>query len=171
MSLHSLTNLAVERDAGEPKRRVPARAGDDPPEDEKQSLTGALISAIPTEVLALYTFAVTEIVGTISANEDKRLTMRWYVYAGGAIAVALWLVVGYARRRHATRKRAFPGAEIATATVAFAAWGLVMPGSPLVSSLSADNARIWSGIITVVGVFAVGLVGGSLASQAKRARS
>ena len=97
--------------------------------------------------------------------------MRWYVYAGGATAVALWLVVGYARRRHATRRRVFPGTEIATATVAFAAWGLVMPGSPLVSSLSADNARIWSGIITALGVFAVGLFGGSLTSHAKRARS
>jgi hypothetical protein len=173
MSLNSLTNLAVERDVGEPKKRpTPKRRDETPPvAEEKHTYADALVSAIPTEVLALYTFLVTEIVGTITVGEDKRLTMRWIVYAAGILAIIVYLVVGYMRRRHATRKRAFPGAEISAATAAFSAWGLIMPGSPLVSMLSSDNARIWTGIITVTGVFLVGLLSGSLTGAAKRARS
>jgi hypothetical protein len=173
MSLNALTNLAVERDAGEPKKRAsPKRRAETPPVEEvKHGYTDALINAIPTEVLALYTFAVTEIVGTITVGEDMRLRMRWIVYAAGIAAIVIYLVVGYLRQRHQARKRRFPGTEIFAAAVAFAAWGLVMPGSPLISSLSSDNARIWSALITVTGVFVLALTSGSLTSQAKRARA
>jgi hypothetical protein len=172
MSLNALTNLAVERDAGEPKRRPsPKRRAETGAEEERHSYTDALISAIPTEVLALYTFVVTEVVGTIAVGEDKRLTMRWIVYAAGIAAIVVYLLVGYLRRRHQARKRRFPGTEIFAATIAFAAWGLVMPGSPLVSKLSSDNARIWTALITAMGVFVLGLTSGSLTSTAKRARS
>jgi hypothetical protein len=55
--------------------------------------------------------------------------------------------------------------------VAFSAWGLVMPGSPLTASLSDDAARIWTAIITAAGVFMLFLLRGSLTSRASRARS
>lgn len=171
MSLNALTNLAVERDAGEPKKRPsPKSRAETPAEDEKHSYADALVSAIPTEVLALYTFVVTEVVGTITAGDDKRLDMRWILYSAGIAAIVVYLLVGYLRRRHQAKKRRFPGTEIFAATVAFAAWGLVMPGSPLVSELSSDNARIWTALITAAGVFVLGLTSGSLTSEAKRAR-
>jgi hypothetical protein len=46
--------------------------------------------------------------------------------------------------------------------VAFAAWGLVMPQSPLAAELSGDNRVIWTAIITVVGVAVLGLLSRSL---------
>jgi hypothetical protein len=132
MSLLALTNLAVERDAGKPKKRPSPkrRAAAGGVSEEKHTYADALVSAVPTEVLGLYTFVVTEIVGTITAGDDKRLTLRWWIYAAGIVAIVVYLIVAYVRRRHSTRKRTVPGLEIFAATVAFAAWGLVMAGSP-----------------------------------------
>jgi hypothetical protein len=155
MSLRSLTDLAVERDE---------KGGGD------KTYTDALIHAIPSEVLALYTFLVTEIVGTIAAGDDKRLTLRWIVFAAGVAGTVLYLIVNYLRARDDARKRAFPGAEVFAAAVAFGAWGLVMPGSPLMSMLSSDNSRIWSAIITAAGVFTLGMLSGKLTRPAARAK-
>jgi uncharacterized membrane-anchored protein len=155
MSVRSLTTLAVERDTES---------------SDGKTYADALIGAIPTEVLALYTFVVTAIVGTITVDDDKQLSLRWTVFAAGVAGTVVYLVVSYVRARRAARKRPFPGQEITAAAVAFAAWGLVMPGSPLMSMLSADNSRIWAAIITAAGVSLLGLLGGNLTKPAKRAK-
>ena len=155
MSVRALATLAVKRDAEAP---------------ETKTYADTLIHAIPTEVLALYTFVVTEIVGTISAGDDERLSLRWIVFAAGVAGTVAYLLISYVRARHTTRSRPFPGQELIAATVAFAAWGLVMPGSPLMSALSDDDSRIWSAIITAAAVALLGLLGGNLAKPAKRAR-
>jgi hypothetical protein len=154
MSVRSLTTLAVERDT------------EDPP---GQGFTDVLISAIPSEVLGLYTFVVTAIVGTITAGDDKQLGLRWVVFAAGVLATVVYLVVGYLQARQDTRRR-FPGHELTAAVVAFSAWGLVMPGSPLTATLSDDAARIWTAIITALGVMCLFLLRGSLTKPASRAR-
>jgi hypothetical protein len=156
MSVRSLTTLAVERDT-----EAPASA---------KGFTDVLISAIPSEVLGLYTFVVTAIVGTITAGDDKQLGLRWVVFVAGALATVVHLLVGYVQVRHATRRRRFPGPEVTAAVVAFSAWGLIMPGSPLTATLSADGARIWTAIITAVGVFVLFLLRGSLTKPASRAQ-
>jgi hypothetical protein len=99
------------------------------------------------------------IVSTIGAGEGARLVMRWILYAAGFLAIAVWL--GGAYIRQPKKKRRFPVAETLAATFAFAAWGLVMPGSPLSASVGGDDLTIWTAIITAVGVFLVGVVMGS----------
>jgi hypothetical protein len=156
MSVRSLTALAVERDEEQPPQT---------------GFTDVLISAIPSEVLGLYTFVVTAIVGTITSDsDDKQLSLRWVVFGAGVLGTVVYLVVGYLQARGDDRRRRFPGHELIAAVVAFSAWGLVMPGSPLTASLSDDAARIWSAIITAGGVFGLFLLRGSLTSRATRAR-
>jgi FtsH-binding integral membrane protein len=156
MSVRSLTTLAVERD-------TEAHDG--------KAFTDVLISAIPSEVLGLYTFVVTAIVGTITSDsDDKQLSLRWIVFGAGVLATVVYLIVGYLQARAATRKRRFPGQELTAAVVAFSAWGLVMPGSPLSASLTDDQARIWTAIITAAGVFVLFLLRGALTGRAKRAQ-
>lgn len=80
----------------------------------------------------------------------------------------LWLGVACYRDRAAGKKRRFPWLETAAAAVAFAAWGLVMPASPLNAELSGDDRVIWTVIITVLGVGVLGLLGVPLSQQVKK---
>jgi hypothetical protein len=59
---------------------------------------------------------------------------RWILYAIGIVIVVVWLAASYYRGR-TSKKRRFPWPETAAAAVAFAGWGLVMPGNPLALSL------------------------------------
>ena len=131
----------------------------------------ALVSAIPTEVLALYTFVVTEVVGTItSPTDDKHLRLRWITFAAGFAAIVLYLGASYSANAINARRRKAPVTEILSAGIAFGAWGLVMPGSPLMAMLSASNTRIWTAIITAAGVFLLALSSGRLAKPSTSAR-
>jgi uncharacterized membrane protein YvlD (DUF360 family) len=95
MSVRSLTNLAVERDEEQPPEK---------------GFTDVLISAIPSEVLGLYTFVVTAIVGTITSDsDDKQLSLRWIVFAAGVLGTVVYLVVGYLQARGDVRRRRSPG--------------------------------------------------------------
>jgi hypothetical protein len=53
------------------------------------------------------------------------------------------------------------------ALIAFAAWGLVMPGSPLGEELSSSNENIWYALITAAGLIALGSLKGTLSTKAK----
>jgi hypothetical protein len=59
--------------------------------------------------------------------------------------------------------------ETVAALVAFGAWGLVMPGSPLSAALSGDDLTIWTGILTIGGAFVVTLLANPLQQAAKPA--
>jgi hypothetical protein len=163
MSMRSLTTIAAQRNQGRPQKAEP-----DPREEEdtKKTVEGGfldvLVAAIPTEPLALYTFLAGVVVGTIDLGESQRLGLRWGIYVGGLVFVAAWLISGWFGQRGGPTKSTFPAAELSTASVAFAAWGLVMPQSPLAAELSGDNRVIWTAIITVVGVALLGLQSRSL---------
>lgn len=90
------------------------------------------------------------------------------VYGATLLFIVLWLGVAYYRDRAAGKKRRFPWLEAAAAAVAFAAWGLVMPESPLNAELSGDDRVIWTVIITVLGVGVLGLLGVPLRQQVKK---
>ena len=162
MSIQSMSALAVERDAGTPRRPAArqrtAREAKPPPEDQ-QRRADVLINAIPTEVLGPYTAIVGIIVATITVGEPDRELLRWLLYAAGLLAIIVWL--GSAYVRESDTKRRFPLAETLAALFAFGTWGLVMPGSPLSLSLSGDDLTIWTAIITALGVFLVGAVMGT----------
>src|SRR4051812_38282606 len=114
MSLRALSRTAVERETESGPRRVKApRERTDAegvietlpdPLTEPHSYADALVSAIPTEVLALYTFVITEIVGTITSdNDDKHLWMRWILYGVSIAAICVYLYGKY--QRNAPRAR------------------------------------------------------------------
>jgi hypothetical protein len=173
-----MTDLALERDQTTPRKssvrrhgrtadaaRQPAQAGDQP--DQLQGTRDVLISAIPTEVLAPYTGLIAIIVSTIEGGDDKMLVLRWAIYAVGIVAIAAWIGSGYLHQSAAQKRRRFPVLETITAAVAFAAWGLVMPGSPLSADLSGSALTVWTAVITAGGGLLVTILAGPLTKQAK----
>ncbi len=171
MSLSTLTKIAVQREHGVPKttKKKPAPSAVEGTEKtEKRGYLSTLAAAIPTEPLALYTFLVATIVATIEPGDDERLFMRWAIYAAMIVVIVLWLGASHFRNVDANeKKRRFPVLETASATVAFAAWGLAMPESPLNAELSGDDRTIWTAIVTVAGVLVLGMLGKNLNEEAK----
>jgi hypothetical protein len=133
---------------------------------EPKGYLDLLVTAIPTEPLALYTFLVAGIVTTIEPGSDQRLTMRWIIFAVTVLFIAIWMIAAHWRTQ-TKDKRKLPGVEVACAVVAFSAWGLVMPESPLAAHLSATDQTVWTFIITAIGVALVGLFTGSMKKPAK----
>jgi protein-S-isoprenylcysteine O-methyltransferase Ste14 len=88
--------------------------------------------------------------------------MRWAIYFFFLVVIVVYLLTSYRRDAGSKKKRKSPLGEILAASVAFSAWGLVMPGSPLSAVLEEDDLTVWTVIITVGGVFLVGVLAGSL---------
>jgi cation transport ATPase len=163
MSLSTLTKIAIQRESGAPKTTKRKSAAGEVATEERGYLS-ALVAAIPTEPLALYTF----LVATIEANGDQRLFMRWAIYVVTIVVIALWVGASFLRNRdQEEKKRRFPLVETAAAVAAFAAWGLAMPESPLNAELSGDDRTIWTAIITAAGVVVLGMLGKPLTEEAK----
>ncbi|HEX6667027.1 MAG TPA: hypothetical protein VF081_10590 [Solirubrobacterales bacterium] len=121
-----------------------------------------LVTAIPTEPLALYTFVIAGIVATIDPGTDQRLTMRWIIFSATALLICAWMVAAYLRRPEADRDRKLPLPEITSAIIAFGAWGLVMPESPLAAELSGTDQTVWTFIIVAAGAAILGLLTGTM---------
>ena len=92
--------------------------------------------------------------------------MRWIIFGVTAAFIAIWMFAAHMRDKSA-QTRKLPVIEISCAVIAFAAWGLVMPESPLGAQLSATNRTVWTFIITAVGAAMVGLLTGSMKKTAK----
>jgi hypothetical protein len=130
---------------------------------EPKGYLDLLVTAIPTEPLALYTFLIAGIVTTIEPGSDQRLEMRWAIFAVTAVFIAIWMIGAHRREG---KGRRLPLVEIACAVVAFSAWALVMPESPLTAELSGTNQTVWTFIITAAGAALVGLFTGSMKKPA-----
>jgi hypothetical protein len=181
MSINALADIAVQRDETAPRRvtsrtrhRRGARREAEPavtPALEQlpqQGYADALISAIPTEILGLYTFVLTGIVGATDLAKHEQLLARWLLYVAGFVAIGATLVATYQRRKPSARARRFPLAELVAAMVGFAAWGLVMPGSPLMAVLSSAHQKMWTAIIIGAGGLFLYLTTGRLTQPAKK---
>jgi hypothetical protein len=137
-----LAKLAVERDKNPPGRSV------------AENSTQVLAAAVPTEALAAYT-AVVGVV--LAANIGSAYgPFRWSAY-GAFVALAV-LAPPLALCKHrsaATGKyyRKLPILECLTAGVAAAAWGLIMPGSPL-TLVYKGNALVFATTAILVGATA-----------------
>jgi hypothetical protein len=162
-----MTSVAVQRESVKP-HKAKKKKGAAEPETVPQGWTDVLISAIPTEVLAIYTTIIGGIVAAIETGGDEYFWLRWSLYAGFAVLVVAWLVAGYFRETTpSARKRRFPVLETVSAAWAFATWGLVMPGAPLSLSLGKTDRIVWTLVITGVGVVILGLLSGQLTSKVK----
>src|SRR4051794_7825597 len=106
MSIRSMSALAVQRDEIKPHKAKKA-AQSAQPETVPQSWSDVIISAIPSEVLAVYTGIVGVIIATIKAGESDQFWLRWGLYAAGAVFVMFWLAASYFRNRTA-KTRPFP---------------------------------------------------------------
>lgn len=177
MSVRSLVAISVDRDtaggglsaSGSVTSRRERRASRPRPASDVDRVAdgyaAVLIAAIPTEVLAVYTFVVGVVVGTIDAGDPDHLLLRWILYGVGIGITLAWLAIGH---RRAAGRRRLPLLEMLTAGTAFAVWGLVMPGSPLSATLEGDSRAIWSAILTGAGVIALGLLGTPLQRPSDR---
>jgi hypothetical protein len=168
MSVRGLNDVAAQRDLKRGALRLEhqPQTPDEAKETERQGYSDLLVTAIPTEPLALYTFLVAGIATTIDAGSDQRLTMRWIIFAAAALFIAVWMIAAYLRQP-GKQKRRLPWAEVTTAVVAFGAWGLVMPESPLLAELSGSDQTVWTFIIVAAGAALLGLLTGSLKKPAK----
>jgi hypothetical protein len=160
MSVRSLTVLAAARDTGVPmsatRKAKPddAAAVDAGPRGESAATAGdAVVAAIPTEALALYTGLVSGVVALIADGTkaaEQYVPLRWWLYGVTCAFIAVWVVGGYYSlgKKGAGRRRIFPFAEVLTATTAFGAWGLVMPESPLRTQLDGTTEGVTTLCIT-----------------------
>jgi hypothetical protein len=172
VSVRSLAALAVERDRaapGEPAAggagAAAARGTDGQPSTRDatpQSFTDVVVSAIPTEPLAAYTALVGVVIGAVGLGDSRSyLPFRWGAYGVflAIVAAAVWLA--YAREARGPlaaagrrRRNSFPAVEVCSALLAGGAWGLVMPGSPLDSTLT-GTARTLTTTSVLVGTAAL----------------
>ncbi len=164
MSLRTLQSIALERDVRSPTRSLPGEEGEVVAAPMKRA--DLLVAAIPTEVLAPYTALIGLVVATIDPGESRRVVLRWGIYLAGFAAIVIYMGVTYVRTRAASGRR-FPVLETLAALVAFGAWALVMPGSPLSAALSGDDLTIWTGILTIGGAFVVTLLANPLQQAVK----
>jgi hypothetical protein len=89
------------------------------------------------------------------------------LYFAFLLIVIAWLGITYfTRTTKSSRKRKFPWVETISAAVAFAAWGLVMPGSPLSVDVTGDDLTIATALISAGAVLALGLLGVKMSQKA-----
>lgn len=158
MSIRSLTDLAVKRDATEPGHPVLSTS----PGRTAERLQDAVISAIPVEVLALYT-ALTGGTLALLIRDDPQayLPYRWALL-GLAVVLTPVSVYRISQSKFEAVKddagmpesHGTPAWEMASSTFAAAAWFLAAPGSPLLAMLSPAVGSLTAGAI-VIGAAAV----------------
>lgn len=155
MSILSLAQVAADRDVtgrdetmSSTKRKVPDSGEAEP----NQSTSDALLSAIPTETLAVYT----GVVGIFAASDDAGVTsgylpFRWWAFGTFLALTGAAVVLAHRVRRSAKNKTRFPVLEVFIAVLAAAVWGLAMPGSPLAIELTGTARTITISTITLLG--------------------
>ena len=150
MSAKSLAQLATDRDMKPPGESVVEDSSD------------VLVAAVPSEALAAYT-ALIGIV--LAANIGTAYgPFRWSAYGAFVALAVLAPIVLFKHRTAGSDKesRTLPILECLTAAVAAAAWGLVMPGSPL-SMILKGNASVFATTAILVSAAAmIGLATGRL---------
>jgi hypothetical protein len=137
MSAKSLGELAEDRDVNPPGLSV-------------GSATDVLVAAVPSEALAAYTTLIGIVLAASIGSAYSQF--RWSAY-GVFVAVAVlapFVVYRHRVARSSKEKRIFPMEECLVAGLAAAAWGLVMPGSPM-SIVLKGNALVFSTTAIVLG--------------------
>jgi uncharacterized membrane protein YbhN (UPF0104 family) len=133
MSITRLMRDAAVTDVRRSGRGTRTRRGpadDDPGADD--NTLGKLTKYIPTEAIALYVAILPFLVREDVPLEAQDYTTRWFLAAGvGVLAVVF--AVGVYRRAILDRGGAFrwPPRMTATVVLAYTAWVVAIPGSPV----------------------------------------
>jgi hypothetical protein len=159
MSLRTIGTLAQQRRA--PPAAQGAAAAALTPEAAAAasgSFVKSLEAAIPTEVVALYTAIIAGCQSVL--NQDSHsgyLAFRLIVYL---VALACTVSIAFSAVRAAAggTRQAVLSTELVTATLAFAAWGLLLPGSFLYVWLSSPLLSVVVITITAVTAFLLATV-------------
>jgi hypothetical protein len=169
MSISTLTTLGAARDEGDPKKSDTGKAPEG--SDAKARITDALVSSIPTEVVAAYTAAVTLVVGFIDPAKGKHFpdqfkVLRWWMFAALILVTAVSIYFSF---RAKSQKRQ-PLAEVVAGVLAAAIWGLSLPESPLAPTLHGDNKAIAPALIIFGGGTLLVAVSSMLAKKSTKAQ-
>jgi hypothetical protein len=155
MSIRSVSDLAVKRDAT--PGGTPVASGDPGRRDER--IGDTVLSAVPTEVLVLYTTVTGGTLALVVRDHAQAyLPYRWALLLTALALTPAGVLLAYRRKARAhlletgrpaaARGRLgsprVPWAEMGSSTLAAAAWFLATPGSPLLSILSRDVAAMAS---------------------------
>lgn len=139
------------------------------PADELQKAQGALVDSIPTEVIAPYT-AIVAIIAANASKSDTFAALRWWTFAISFAFIIAYITASYVRTPSANRSRKLPFVEILGALIAFAAWGLAMPESPLSLSVTGAKFAVTSALISIGGAAVLGLLSLPLNSKSNKAK-
>lgn len=170
MSIGSLSTIGVARDQRKPTQKDAGKDLAEAP-DEEAKLRDMLVSAIPTELIAPYTFLVTAIVGLIDPEThahfpDQFQALRWILFGLLCVGTVYFVQHSYDKKKKSEKSRGFPTLEVATGLVAAVVWGLSLPESPLVPQLNGDSRTLVPLIILVVGTIVFGALANQLKDQA-----
>jgi protein-S-isoprenylcysteine O-methyltransferase Ste14 len=126
-------------------------AAPDPPASQLAAAATELARYIPTEAIGLYTAILPFLVTDGTPLSEQNYTGRW-ILAGGVTVAAVLFAVGVYRKEVLQRKGDFkwPIKRTLTVIFAFAAWVMVIPGSPF-----QDFSWYTSAIGGIVGLVAV----------------
>lgn len=153
MSVSSITSIAVSRDQADPGTTI--KVG-----DEVATSGKAVVSAIPTEILGLYTAALTVVLQFVSDDKPRQfLGLRWWIYgiALGLTPLVAWWVYKRKTKRVASARK-LPVFETMGPLVAAGAWFTAMPGSPYQVVLSDAVFGITAGLAVLVAAAVLGFI-------------
>jgi len=119
------------------------------------NIVNQLTRWIPTETITLYV-ALLAVFGPLNATADNlcklSFTSRWVAVAAFAVvSTLLALGLTYGKARALNKRFTWPWFEMATSPVAFAAWALALPDTPL-QSICGYNSAIGAFIVLVTTV-------------------
>ena len=164
MSISTLTTLGAARDKRVPKKSDTGKAPEGT--DAKARITDALVSSIPTEVVAAYTAAVTLVIGFIDVKKAKHFpdqfkSLRWWMFI--ALIVITAVSIYFSFRAKSQERQPIP--EMTAGVLAATIWGLTLPDSPLSISLNGDNKSIVPTLIILGAGFLLVAVSNVLVKQ------
>lgn len=157
MSLNSLSDQHIQAHAPRPMRLPAASAAagslDQPTSaTELSSALDSLITYIPTEVVTLYVSVLSAVIAT---GEDRRQSLVTAVFWGFVAATPMLLLLlflgkwvkanpGFPAIRH------WPWWKMIAASIAFATWGLAVPGNPYLTGSLATVAGVSAMVMSFV---------------------
>lgn len=169
MSIASLTERRIQRLALPSSAQVLPRAGDvgDTTAKTISDALSAVAAYVPTEVIAIYTLAISTMAGPKGANGEPVLPLWAYFCFLGGDPILVWLV--FVVKKIATDHsrailkvpRSWPYWEAFAAMIAFTVWSAAMPRSAF-SGYGWFSPNI-AGLLLVVVSLLLPLVGGLFA--------
>ncbi|TDD56901.1 hypothetical protein E1263_24995 [Kribbella antibiotica] len=159
MTIGSVTTLGVARNLRAPTK---ADAAEKPAgtagADEKPTLLQLVAKQVPIGLVAAYTGLTSGLIQLIdeptpeNPDPDQYFLYRWLGFAALVLLAAFLTYASYSRKAGAGARR--PVAEVLGVSIAAAAWGLMIPESPLFAVIDGKGG---AALVLVVGFVGVGL--------------